>query len=123
PHAPLREGGGEALLTRVAEEVEHRALLKIVVVALLLQLGENALRRLEAPVRQQYHVLSVIMHRVGILRIYDDRSVMAELFLKVGMAVVPVGAALADWEAVGEGFARGDARKTDAGHAVHGVGQ
>lgn len=39
------------------------------------------------------------------------------------MPVVPIGAALVDPKAVGEGLARFDAGKADSGHTIHPVGQ
>src|ERR1700674_3688609 len=44
---------------------------------------------------------------------------MSRLFLKAAVAVVPVGAALRDWDSVSKCLAGSDARKTEAGNAVH----
>src|SRR3546814_19031041 len=73
----------------------------------------------EGPVGQDDHMLAVGGDRTGINRIDDDRAVMADLLLEPRMAVIPVGAVLADWELVGEGGPWLDAREADAGHAVH----
>ena len=44
---------------------------------------------------------------------------MAELFLQARMRMVPIGSAVIEVPAIGEGFARLDARKCDARDPVH----
>ena len=73
-------------------------------------------------VRQHDDVLAVVADRVGPGGVDDDRSVVAELLLKARMAVIPIGAALPHRELGGEGRARLDAGKRDAGYPVHGGG-
>src|ERR1700730_2376238 len=52
-------------------------------------------------------------------RLDDDGRVHALLLLAAGMAVVPVGAGLADLETVGKGLAGLDAVEIHHGNAVH----
>src|SRR3546814_8290402 len=68
---------------------------------------------------QHHHVVAVIRERLGLERVDDDRAVEAGLLLESGMAVIPVGAALAHVEAVVVRLAAADAVETDARHAVH----
>ena len=65
---------------------------------------------LVAPVGQQHDIVAIEGLRVAAAGLDDDRAVKARLLLKRRMAVIPVGAALMDREAVGEGLAGRDAR-------------
>ena len=73
----------------------------------------------EAPVAEYKDIFPVIESRIRIGRINYDRAVMAELFLKTRMGVVPIGPVLRHLELILEGFARSYARKAESGHAVH----
>ena len=64
-------------------------------------------------------MLAIIGHRIGTSRIDDHRGVVALLLLQAGVTVKPVRAGLFHGEFVREGLARADARKADAGHAIH----
>src|SRR5205823_11223370 len=81
--------------------------------------ADNGRGRLEAPVRQQYDVVAVVVEWLWLGGIKDEWKVQAEQLLPARMAVGPVGAALAHREAVGERLARLDATKADPRHAVH----
>src|SRR5205085_5057282 len=95
------------------------ALAEIVIVALELEVADNGLRTLIAPVGQQHDVIVIEALDVAGLRFDDDRAVNTGLFLKPGMAVIPVGAALMDGEAVQIGLPRRDTGKTQARYAIH----
>ena len=71
------------------------------------------------PVRQHDHVLAIVFDRVAAARIDDQRTIKPGLFLKMAVAVVPVGAVLPDRNAVGESLARRDAGKAQTRHPVH----
>ena len=86
---------------------------------MLLQLVEYAGRAFIGPVGEHHHVVTLVLEGFGLERIDDQRPVDTQLFLKRRVAVVPVGAALFDAEAVLVHSIRCDASKTEAGHAVH----
>jgi len=90
---------------------------------LLLQLGEDCVRILVGPVCQHDHVLAIIAVGFAVGGLDDDGRVHTGLLLQLGMAVVPVGTALLDREAVGEGRTRRDPAKADPWHPVHVGGQ
>ena len=92
----------------------QRRPLAIEIAAALLELRDDRVRVEGAPVAQHDDVLAVIGDRIGAGRIDDDRAVMALLLLQARMAVIPVGARLADREFVDEGLARPDAGKADS---------
>ncbi len=70
-------------------------------------------------VAQQQDVIAIKLHRFCTSGINDHRAVMARLLLQTRMAVIPIGPRLADGELVGEGLARFDTGKADAGHPIH----
>src|SRR3546814_10040650 len=109
----------EAVGPDIAEEVSYRALVIVVVARHLLQSRKQRGRIQVGPVRQHHHGVAVIRERLGLERVDDDRAVEAGLLLESGMAVIPVGAALAHVEAVVVRLAAADAVETDARHAVH----
>ena len=123
PHQPFRQGRAPALGFGLARQALHAGTDAVVVVRLHHQLAEHAHRIFVGPVGQQHHVLAVEGDRVAPARLDDDGAVQAGLFLEAGVAVIPVGAALAHVETVGVGLAGIDARKAQARHAVHVGGQ
>ncbi len=119
PRVSIVAEGGEPLLGDVAEEGSGRALLPVVVVGRLLEVGQDLRAGVVVRVRELDHVIALPGdRRLIVLRFDDDGAVGAFLLLQAGMAVIPVGAALHDGEAVGEGLARRNARIADARHAV-----
>ena len=82
PHHPAGQGAVQALGFDVVQEIADGALLKVVVVAHLLELGEHPVRVLEGPVRQNDHVLAVKDHGITVLRLDDDGTVKALLLLQ-----------------------------------------
>src|SRR3546814_11312667 len=64
-------------------------------------------------------MLAVVADRVGARGIDDDRTIMAELFLKPRMAVIPIGPRLNDGKFIDKLRARLDAGEADAGNTVH----
>ncbi|MPM97902.1 hypothetical protein SDC9_145082 [bioreactor metagenome] len=52
-------------------------------------------------------------------RVDDDRSIHACELLHAGVRVVPIGAALLDLEAIGEGLTGGNPVEADAWHTIH----
>src|SRR5699024_3124827 len=70
------------------------------------------------PVGEQQHVLAIIAEGFALGGVDDQWPGMAELLLKAGVTVVPVGTVLAYREAVGEGLTGGDAGEADAGNAI-----
>ena len=77
----------------------------VVVVGLLLELREDALGAFVGPVGEHDDVLAVVRERLRLARLDDQRAVESALFLKPGVAVVPVGAGLSHAEPVDVGFA------------------
>ena len=123
PHVPVLERLDHPFVAKVPQGVEHGAFVEVVVVTQFLERGVELLRVFVAPVRQQHYLLAV--NRVGIrgLRVNDDGTIQAGLFLKAGVAVVPIGAVLYHRELVGERFPRFDAIERQAGNAIHLIGQ
>src|SRR5262249_39092977 len=64
-------------------------------------------------------IVAVERVRISSLRLDNYWPINAGLFLERRMAVIPVGAALMDREPVDECLAWRNARKAQAGHAVH----
>src|SRR5216683_2080178 len=93
--------------------------MKVVVVALLLQIAEDNLRIGVGPVGKHDHVLTIIRNWMPILRIDNECAILSGLFLEPAVAVIPVGAALADRKTIDEGLAGRDSRKAQTGHSVH----
>ena len=119
PHPSFRQRGAQTLPAHVLQERAHRALTEVVVVGLLLELAKHAIGALVGPVGEHHHVLAVVVERLRFAGVDDQRTIHAELLLKARMAVIPVGAALLDREAVVVGRARLDAGEAEPGHAVH----
>ena len=119
PHGALGDGLIEALLARIAEEIDQGAALAIIDIRDLFEPVEDGVGTLEGPVAEHQHVFAVIGDRVGAGRIDDDRAVMAHLFLQAGMGVIPIRARLDHREAVLESLARRDPGIGQAGHAIH----
>ena len=107
------------MLLHVVEEVADRLLGEVVEVRPLLEPGEQALRIEVGPVAEHDHVIAVIGEGLGFQRLDHQWPVETGLLLEAGMAVVPVGAALHDVEAVLVGLATVDAVEAQPGHAVH----
>jgi hypothetical protein len=94
PHLALADRRLQALARGIAEELDRRRLVVVVVVALGLELGEYLHRILIGPVGQLHHEVAVGADRFPITRLDDDRAVHAGNLLHAGVRVVPVGAAL-----------------------------
>ena len=119
PHAAVIERLLPALLARVAEEIADRALVEVVVVALLLERREDPLRIDVGPIGQQHHVLAVCMLPLAAARLDDDGTVQPGLFLEARVRVIPVSAVLVHLEAIDVTAAARDAVEADPRHAVH----
>ena len=119
PHAAVLEGLLQSVAARVAHEIHQRALVVVVVLRHLLHAPVQCGRIQVGPVRQQHHVLAVVVVRRRIARVHDQGAVQAGLLLEQRVAVVPVGTRLLQLEAVLEGFARSDAVEAQARHAIH----
>ena len=89
----------------------------------LFKIGKDPLGRGITPVRQHDDIIAIVTERLRLFRFDDQRAVQSGLFLKAGVTVIPVGAALVDIELVGKGLARGDAVKAEPRYAVHLRGQ
>src|SRR5690606_21874462 len=81
--------------------------------------GEQTLRIQVGPVAEHDHVIAVIGEGLGLEWLDHQRPVEAGLLLETGVAVVPVGAALYDVEAVLVSLAAVDAVEAESRHAVH----
>ncbi|KAG1543387.1 hypothetical protein G6F50_013996 [Rhizopus delemar] len=119
PHATVGQCGRPAVAFHVAQEVRQRALVVVVVRGELLHAPEQRTRAHVGPVRQQDHVLAVVVVRCRRGRVDDKRAVQAGLRLGPRGAVVPVGARLLEVEMIVVGLAGTDAVEAQAGHAVH----
>jgi len=123
PHAApgraVAQGRTQPVVAYVAEEVPYRPLVVVVVLRQLLQAGEQTRRIHVGPVGQEHHVVAVVGERLGCDGIDDQRPVHAALFLEAGVAVVPVGAALANIELVQVALAAADAIEAETGHTIH----
>src|SRR5262249_18375880 len=95
------------------------SLMIVVVVALLLEIAYDHLGLLVSPFRKQHDVVAIVLDRILATGLDDDRAVVSHLLLKSAVAVIPVGSALMNQEAVHEGLVRHDPRKAEAGDAVH----
>ena len=119
PGQTVPERVGHTGGTKILGQIAQGALAEVVVVAHLLEPGDDPLRILEGPVVEHDDVLAVGIDAVILGRMNHDRADLAALFLQSGMAVIPVGARLPDREIDFEALARGDPRKSHAGNAVH----
>ncbi len=119
PGPAVAEGLAPALVGDIVDEIADGATALVVVVGLLLQLGQHARRALVGPVGEKHHIVSLVGERLRLLGIDDQRAVDAELLLEARVAVIPVGPALLDLEAVLVHAVRRDAGEAEAGHAVH----
>src|SRR3546814_17599417 len=88
-----------------------------------LEFAKNRLGRNPAVIRQHDDMLTVIGDRVGVRGVDDDRPIMAELFLKARVAVIPIGPRLDDRKFVNEGRSGPDPWKADARKPAHLEGQ
>src|SRR3546814_12182874 len=90
PHlAPI-----DPLLERLilaGEQARQRLALHVEMAGIDLELAEDRLGRQLTVVGQDDDMLAVVADRVGASGIDDDRTIMAELFLKPRMAVKPIG--------------------------------
>src|SRR3546814_8670684 len=84
-----------------------------------LELAEDRLGRQVTVVGQDDDMLAVVADRVGARGIDDDRTIMAELFLKPRMAVIPIGPRLNDGKFIDKLRARLDAGDAEPGNTVH----
>jgi hypothetical protein len=98
PRFPIGHCAAKPELADVTKEVTNRTAVKVVVVRLLLQFCEDALRLLVRPVSEHHHVLAVVAEGLRILWLDYQRAVHTELLLKGRVAVVPVRATLSDWK-------------------------
>ncbi|MDT4809231.1 hypothetical protein FQZ97_421110 [compost metagenome] len=119
PHLAVGNCGGPALGADVVDEVTDGALVLVVVVRLLLQLGQDARGVLIGPVAQHHHVVAVVAERLGLFRVDHQGAVDPDLLLQARVAVVPVGTVLVDLESVLVQAVGGDAMEAQAGHAIH----
>ena len=110
----------KAAFADIVKKLPDGAPLEIVIVAHQVDVAEDRLRIFEGPVGEHHRIVAVVVKRLAVLRIDDQRAVGAGLLLKAGMAVVPVGAGLFDPVAVMIGFSRLDAGEVHARHTVHG---
>jgi hypothetical protein len=90
PVGTLSQSGRHAELPDIVHKIAQRTLLEVVALTHGLQLAEDALRTLVAPVRQQDDVFAVVAEGFRFTRVDDDRTVMPELLLQSAVAVVPV---------------------------------
>src|SRR5690606_10354482 len=72
PHPPVTYGGPKAVASDITEEVEDGALLEVVVVGLLLELGQDPIWILERPVGEYHKVFAVEPVRVSALGLDDE---------------------------------------------------
>ncbi len=84
-----------------------------------MQVTENSFRMLEGPIRQHDHMLPVKMKGFAVFWIYDQRTIGAGLFLKSGMAVIPVGACLLHRVMIFVSFTGLDAVEIHAWYSIH----
>ncbi len=123
PHAGFAPRGIPAHGFDILEEVANGALVVVVVALRHFQIAEHVVGRIKGPVGEDHNVFAIVGHRFRLGRINDNRPIMAQLFLKARVAVVPVGAVLFDRKTVLKRFAGHDAGKADARNAVHLVRQ
>ena len=119
PHPAVGYRGGPAHFAHIVDEIAHRALVVVVVVGLLLELGQHPCRVFIRPVAEHDHVVPVIGERLRLFRVDDQGAIHPDLLLETGVAVVPVGAVLLDLELVLIHAVGGDAMEAQARHAVH----
>ncbi len=82
PLPALRQRRLPAVAADVAHEVDERPLAEVVVVRLLLQVAEDVLGRLVAPVSQHDDVLAIPGEGLRLPRLDDQRPIDAELLLE-----------------------------------------
>ncbi len=119
PHPAVGQGRLQAVLAHVLKEVTDGALVVVVMAGHLLQPRKQRLAAQIGPVRELHHVVAVVGEWLRLDRIDDQRPVQPVLLLEPGVAVVPVGAGLADVEAVQITLATADAVEAHPRHAVH----
>ena len=125
PHLALVPGARQPLLLQILHQVLVGTLVEVVVMTQLFELGVDVGGILVGPVGEHHHVVPVVAEGLGLEGVDDDRPIEPGLFLEAGVAVVPVGTALLDGKAVGEGLARRDAVEavSNVRYPVHGAGQ
>ena len=104
PLHAITDRGAKTVTTGVAEEVEKRALMEIVVAGIGLEIAQDLVWILAREVGEDDEIIALGPDDIASLGLDDDRAVETTLFLGARMGVVPIGAALADREAVGEGL-------------------
>jgi len=115
----LADSRQQSFIGGITKKIDGRVLVKIIVITLYLELGENRHRVFVSPIGQLHHIVAIRLNRVGVYRIDDNSAVQPGLFLHAGMGVIPVSAGLSDFEAIVEGFPWRDAFKADARHTIH----
>ncbi len=118
PGDAVGQSRAEPLGPHVTHEVAHRRPVEVVVVRLLLQFGEDAIGVLVRPIGQHHDVVTVVRERLRLDRVDDERAIHPALFLKPGVAVIPVRPALTHRESVGVRLARADAIETESWYAI-----
>src|SRR3546814_18413366 len=93
-------------------------MLAVVVSPPLLESGVDPISAVGVGCGHDHDVLAVVLEVLAGFWLDHDRAVGAVLLLHAGVAVEPVGAALHDREAVGEGLAARDAGETDPRQSV-----
>ncbi len=100
-------------------EICNRPFVIIVVIGLLLELAHQGARVFVGPVGQHHHIVAVVLERLRLLGIDNQRPIYADLLLKPGVAVIPVGAVLLDLELVDVHPVSFDAVEAEPRHAIH----
>src|SRR5580704_17134401 len=109
PHAPIGDCWRPTLPAHIVDEITHRALTKVEIIALPLERSVNLLRVEIRPLRQQHDVFTIGAVRLATPRLDHDGAIEPRLLLEARMTVIPVGARLIDFEAIYIGLARPDA--------------
>ena len=110
---------GTSGFTGFLGEGRSRALTEDVIVILHFEIVHDVMGHDIGPFPQKDDIIPVTGIWVRPDWVNDDRAIQAHCFLHVGMAVIPVGTALMQPEAIGEGFAGRDSCKAETGYAVH----
>ncbi len=119
----LQRRADTARRTRLTRQGRQRALAENVVIILHLEVTDHVHGRHVGPFGQDDDIIPRACIRVRTAWVDDDGTVQPLRFLHAGMAVVPVGSALLDGKAVGEGLTGRDAGKAQPRHAIHIGGQ
>ena len=111
PLRPVLERFAETELAGILQQLRQGALVEIIIVRITLDVAQDAFGVLAGEFGNQHDMAAVGGDRVGRPGRDDHRAILAGLFLRRRMGVVPIGAVLADRECVGEGLAGLDAGK------------